>query len=84
MATYDERSLLQKHPNDTHIRFFPNNFKKFPGKNIKYFFENIREIWRSDVIIIGGGGIFFDNEPGISFRKNLFEWWLRIFFARLF
>lgn len=38
----------------------------------------------TDLVIVGGGGIFFDNEPGISFQKNLLEWKIRLFWARIF
>lgn len=84
LATYDENSFFGSRENCRFMSFFPNNIRKHFFKNIGYFFRTIVEIARADAIIIGGGGIFFDNEPGISFSKNLFEWKLRLFFARLF
>lgn len=84
IATYDEKSFLGDQEKYHFLSFFPNNIKKFPFQNLKYFFQTIWTIWKSDLIVIGGGGIFFDNEPGISFQKNLFEWELRLFFSRLF
>lgn len=84
IATYDEKSFVGNKKNIKFFSFFPNGIKKNFFKNIGYFLKNIFEIFRSDMIIFGGGGIFFDNEPGISFKKNLFEWKLRLFFARIF
>lgn len=84
IATYNKDSFIGSCENCQFISFFPNNLKKFFFKNIIYFFQTIYVIFKSDLVIIGGGGIFFDNEPWVSFRKNLFEWQLRLFFARLF
>lgn len=84
VATYDSKSFIGSDENIEFVSFFPNNIKKHPFKNIKYFFQNVVATMQSDVIVIGGGGIFFDNEPKISFRKNLFEWWLRVAIARIF
>lgn len=83
VATYDENSFFGDKTGIKFVSFFPNNFKKRFFANIYYFFANIFEIFRSDVIIVGGGGIFFDNEPGISFKKNLLEWQIRLFFAKI-
>lgn len=84
ISTYDENSFLGSKNNIHFLSFFPNNFKRHFLKNIGYFFKHIYATWKADRIIIGGGGIFFDNEPGISFQKNLLEWKIRLFFARLF
>lgn len=84
VATYDENSFFGERENITFFSFFPNNFKKKFFKNIFYFWKNAFEIATSDIVVIGGGGIFFDNEPGISFKKNLLEWKIRLFWVRLF
>lgn len=84
VATYDPHSFLGSRENIQFFSYFPNALKKYPFKNIGYWFRQIFEIARSDAVIIGGGGIFFDNEVGISFQKNLWEWKIRLFFARLF
>lgn len=84
VATYDENSFLGDKKGIQFFSFFPNGIRKFFFKNIWYFFANIAKIFHADLVVLGGGGIFFDNEPGISFKKNLFEWKLRLLFARLF
>lgn len=84
VATYDENSFFGEKKNLYFFSFFPNNFRKKFFKNIFYFWKNALEIATSDIVVIGGGGIFFDNEPGISFQKNLLEWKIRLFWARLF
>ena len=45
--------------------------------------RNIIAIWRADIMIIGGGGIFFDNEEGVSFGNLLRQWFFRTKIARL-
>lgn len=67
-----------------YISYFPNNIKKRPLHNIWYLFRQSFAMAKHDMVMIGGGGIFFDNEPGITFSKIIFEWKLRLFFARLF
>ncbi len=84
IATYNKDSFIGNKRNIHFLSFFPNNFKNNFFKNIWYFFKNIYITWKSDIVIIGGGGIFFDNEPWISFKKNLLEWQIRLFFARIF
>lgn len=84
VATYDENSFLWNKKNLKFFSYFPNNIKKKFFSNIFYFFQNIFEIIKSDLIIVGGGGIFFDNEIGVSFQKIFLEWYIRLFFARLF
>lgn len=65
------------------ISYFPNNIiAKFP-QNIWYFIRNIIAIYSSDILIIGGGGIIFDNEPGVSFSTLLWQWLFRVKVARI-
>lgn len=84
IGTYNEASFFGSKKNCEFLSFFPNNIRKHPLRNLYYFFKNIVTIFCSDIIVVGGGGIFFDNEPGISFDKNLLEWRLRLFFAKIF
>lgn len=32
---------------------------------------------------MGGGGILFDNEMGVSFRTLLYQWFMRVKLARI-
>ncbi len=47
--------------------YFPNAFRKHVFKNIGYFFKNLVQIFRADLIIVGGGGLFYDTEIGQDF-----------------
>jgi len=84
VCTYDSKSHLLHDMEDIHfISYFPNHLFSRPFQNIWYFFHNIVSIYRSDILIIGGGGIIFDNEPGVSFKKVLWEWFFRVKVARI-
>lgn len=63
VVTYDENSFFGERENITFFSFFPNNFREKFLQNIFYFWKNAFEIATSDIVVIGGGGIFFDNEP---------------------
>ena len=39
---------------------------------------------RADLVVVGGGGIFFVNEIGISFSRILTKWKYRLQIARCF
>jgi len=84
VATFDKTSTIVEVGEGEYVPYFPNGIKKHPIKNIIYFLRQMFAISRSDLLVIGGGGIFFDNETGISFDKILWEWKIRLFFARLF
>lgn len=66
------------------ISYFPNGFRERPFQNIRYFFRNCWEIIRSELIVIGWGGIFYDTEAGQSFPKQILEWSIRLFIAKVF
>lgn len=71
---------------DAHLffhHFFPHHLKKHPLKNIGYFFDTFSIIRQSELLVIGGGGIFYDHEKGQSINKQIREWWIRVFLARL-
>jgi len=46
--------------------------------------KTIFTIWKSDSIIIGGGGLLYDNEENQSLQKLLFPWKLRIEIIKFF
>jgi polysaccharide pyruvyl transferase WcaK-like protein len=84
ICTYDPKSHLLHDMEDIRfISYFPNHFFSRLIQNIWYFFHNIVAIYSSDILIIGGGGIIFDNEPGVSFGKLLWQWFFRIKVARI-
>lgn len=81
--THDQKSTIIRDDSLHFIHYFPTNLFHNPLGNIFYFFKNIWIIAQADVLIIGGGGIIFDNEPGVSFSSLLYQWWLRIKIARI-
>ncbi len=85
IVTYNPLSSLV--PSDSAvstISYFPNNIRKHPFKNFVAFFQNIISIFRADLIIVGGGGIFYDTEFGQSFDTLRRTWSLRFFCMQLF
>ncbi len=80
---YDLTDMMILDPSVTLVSYFPNHFIRHPFKNIWYFFKNIWLIARADVLIVGWGGLFFDNEEWISFWMVLAQWSFRIQLARM-
>ena len=84
--TYDTNSTLLPKENQKirYVPYFPDNLKKHPFRNIWRALRTIVDIATSDMIIIGGGGIFYDNESGQSFKRQLSGWKFRINTANFF
>ena len=84
--TYDKNSSLLPKENQKirYAPYFPDNLKKHPFRNIWRALCTIVGIATSDMIIIGGGGIFYDNESGQSFKRQLSGWKFRINTANFF
>lgn len=83
--TYQKNTTLL--PTDSNIRFvsyFPNNLKNQPLKNVWYFLQNVFTIATSDCVIIGGGGLLYDDENGQSFAKPVRQWLFRVKIANIF
>lgn len=72
-----------KRPNTRYTSYFPNSIRKYPIRNIVHFFSQIFFLARSDLVIIGGGGIFYDNE-GNNFSSLLRDWRFRMYVAQFF
>jgi polysaccharide pyruvyl transferase WcaK-like protein len=81
--TYDKKSVIINDPSVHLIHYFPTSFFRKPLANIGYFFQNIWRIAKADILVIGWGGIIFDNEPGVSFSKLLTQWVYRVKVARI-
>ena len=82
--TYDPASTLIRDSSIIYASYFPNDIRHHFFRNIGYFFHNIWLIARADVLIVGGGGIIFDNEPGVSVWWLFTQWSIRIKTARIF
>ncbi len=83
ILTHDKKSAFFSDPDAPFVTYFPHAFWRNPFMNIYYFLNNIWLIIHADIIIIGGGGIFFDNEEGTSFKSLIMQWFFRIKLARL-
>jgi polysaccharide pyruvyl transferase WcaK-like protein len=81
--THDPKWSFVKDPTVKVASYFPNGFFRNPFANIGYFFKNIWLIYRADILIIGGGGLIFDNEPGVNFDMLLWQWYFRTKIARI-
>ncbi len=77
--TYDSAStLLPEDDAIEYLSYFPNHIRTKPLQNMWYAFQMIWAIYRSDAVIIGGGGLLYDNEEGQSFDRLLAPWKLRV------
>jgi polysaccharide pyruvyl transferase WcaK-like protein len=83
VMTYDMKSLLERDPEVHYAHYFPTNIIRNPIGNIWYLIRNTWLIAKADVLVVGGGGIIFDNEVGVSFRILIFQWHMRIWLARV-
>lgn len=81
--THDPKWSFVKDSTVKVASYFPNGFFRNPIANIGYFFKNIWLIYRADILIIGGGGLIFDNEPGVNFDMLLWQWYFRTKIARI-
>lgn len=80
--TYDrESSLLPADSAIEYLPYFPHHARKRPLQNIWYFMKTVLAIRKSDFIIIGGGGLLYDNEEGQSFDNLLRQWNFRAWLA---
>ena len=59
-------------------------FRQYPLRNIGYLLRMVGVIARSRIVVIGGGGLIYDNESGQSFHKLLTEWLIRVRIAKFF
>ncbi len=64
------------------IGYFPHAIRRHPWKNILIFLRTLVETARADLVIFGGGGLVYDNEPGQSFRSLRLQWLLRVMVAK--
>lgn len=81
--THDKKSALFDDKDVTWLTYFPHGLFTNPIGNIWYMIRNIIAIWRADILIVGGGGLFFDNEEGVSFGNLIRQWYFRTKVARL-
>ena len=80
--TYDKKSSLIEDEID-YIQYFPSWIKKNPLKNIWYFWQNIKAIYKSDLVIIWWWWLIYEEEVQSS-SSPILQWKLRIFLAKLF
>ena len=67
-----------------HMRkYFPSNIRKHPLRNIVSLWKMLYDISTSDTLIIGGGGLWYDNESGQNSLIQRLQWLLRIWVAKI-
>ena len=81
--THDKKSALFDDKDVTWLTYFPHGFWRNPLANIWYFIRNTWTISHADIMIIGWGGLIFDNEVGVSFPSLMRQWFFRTKLARL-
>ncbi len=82
--TYDEKSsLLPDDPSIEYLSYFPHHLRKRPVHNIWYALKTIWTLYRSDYVIVGGGGLLYDNEEGQSLERLLGPWQFRVWLINL-
>ena len=76
---------LSKKDKSVHMRsYFPSNICKYPFRNIRALWKMIFDIATSDLLIIGGGGLWYDNELGQNPHIQRLQWMLRVWIAKAF
>lgn len=85
VATYDMNHPFIVGKNIHYFEYFPCDAKKIKNifRNIKNFFMFLKYIRKSDLVVIGGGGIFFDNE-GKNVKNPLKQWKMRVNICKIF
>lgn len=76
--TYDVNNIFYTDKNLEYLEYFPIWIKnpKNIFRNAKNYYHFIKTIKWCDKVIIGGGGIFFDNETG-NYSNPLNQWLFR-------
>ena len=67
-----------------YVSYFPNRARTQPIKNIWYALQTFLHIRKSDVVIIGGGGLLYDNEDGQNFGALVWQWKFRVKIVQFF
>lgn len=76
---------LSKKDRSVHMRpYFPSNIRKYPFHNIRALWKMFSDIVTSDLLIIGGGGLWYDNEVGQNPHIQRLQWMLRVWIAKVF
>ncbi len=78
-----KKPFFQKE-NVEYVEYFPNGSRLGNRKkNLKNYLQFLKTIFWSDLIVIGGGGLFYDGEVQVS-DKSLDLWLLRMKHFRFF
>lgn len=81
--TYDMDHHFFIKKNVEYREYFPIGLKKNKSKNIANYIQFLKTIFWSDLIVIWGGGLFYDSEKQSS-TKNLELWKMRTNHFRFF
>jgi|GEM_PF-360422 len=77
-----DSSNLKKLENIIFVHYFPYQIRKNPIANFLYLYQNIWHFWTANLVIIGGGGLFYQCEVQKT-KYPLTLWKLRILFLKL-
>lgn len=85
IASYDVKNPFILGKNITYFEYFPCDAKKIKNifRNIKNFFQFTRLLKQSDLLVIGWGGILFDNEQS-HVSNPLKQWKFRVKVANFY
>lgn len=77
--SYDPKNPFIKQKNISYHEYFPNDIKKISKiwNNIQNFFDTLSILKSTDLVIIWGGWLFFDNESSVGTLKNINQWLFR-------
>jgi polysaccharide pyruvyl transferase WcaK-like protein len=64
-----------------YVHYFPHYIRRRPFQNIYYFFKNIYTLAISDLVVCGGGGIFYEDGTHSGWRKRIWQWYMRAYIA---
>lgn len=73
--------LLDRVSDIRFVEYFPNGLRRRPLHNLSLAWANWREIGECDLLVVGGGGIFFTKENGRA-SKAMWHWAWRIATAK--
>ncbi len=79
------RFLRSQNISENHLTllpYFPKNIKKYPIKNLIYFFQTMKAIRHTNHVYIGGGGLLYSASE--EWHSPLRLWWMRAKLIRFF
>ena len=73
--------LLDRVADVEFVEYFPHALRRRPFRNVALAWKNLSAIRSLDLLVVGGGGIFFEKENGRPSRA-MWQWALRVGLAK--